>query len=70
MEVKASVLEWLLDLNIPDEDLPLSTYRPQGSGGTILLSEDAEAALLNGQVSAGANRGIPGPPRRSTVPPR
>ena len=48
MEIKASVLEWLLELGIPEEDLPLSSYDPQSLTGSISLSEDAEAALLNG----------------------
>ena len=48
MEVKASLLEWLLELDIPEEDLPLSSYDPRG-GGSIAISEEAEAALLNGK---------------------
>ena len=49
MELKASLLEWLLELNLPDEDLPLSEYVPQESGGVIQVSEEAELALLNGK---------------------
>ena len=55
MEVKASLLEWLLELQIPESELPLAEYAPYVSGdekeratGTISLSEDAEVLLLNG----------------------
>ena len=49
MEIKASLLEWLLEIQVPEEDLPLTSYEPKSAKGTILVSEEAEAALLNGK---------------------
>ena len=49
MEIKASLLEWLLEIHVPEEDLPLTSYEPKSAKGTILVSEEAEAALLNGK---------------------
>ncbi|QDZ23390.1 hypothetical protein HOP50_10g59280 [Chloropicon primus] len=49
MELKASVLEWLLELGIPEDQLPLASYVPQSATGSIAISEEAESALLNGK---------------------
>ena len=60
MEIKASLLEWLLEIQVPEEDLPLTSYvLPLTSYLLPLTSEElyAHSAILVTQEGDARLRG-------------
>ena len=48
MLIQSSLLQWLLELEIPLVELPIETFHP-GDGGLVDVGPDAQASLVNGK---------------------